>query len=162
MRTLYTSSRTTIPLRLTCQDLGLTCLQMWDEVIDVTLPSSSQNTTPVPKHKPQFIALSDASSEEAIPSKQLQTKLNEMKDPNEYVTWSQISAQFIPQQSPNALMDQHFSDPYDAIEAGPDHFISGFALFKFKAPDPTPQEVNEYRNFVKTSAWREIFRDFTK
>ena len=162
MRTLYTSSRKTIPLRLTCQELGLACLQISDEIIDVTLPPSSKHLTPVPRQKPQVFALTDALSVEDAPIKNVQSKTMESTNANEYVTWSQISAQFIPNQSPNAVMDQHFSDPYDAIEAGPDHFISGYALFKFKSPDPTPQEVNEYKHFVQTSAWREIFRDFTK
>ena len=162
MRTLYTSSRKTNPLRLTCQDLGLTCKQIWDEVIDVTMPPSSHSPTPTLKNKPEEFIFSETSSLTNAPTKHTHPKVTEITPINEYETWTQIASKFTPNQSPNILMNQHFPDPYDAIEAGPDHFISGFALFKFVKPDPTPQQITEYKNFIQTSAWREMFRDFSK
>ena len=81
---------------------------------------------------------------------------------NDYVTWSQVAPPIATNLSLDALTQQQYYDPYDATQAAPEHFISGYPMLKFTAPDPTIAQINEYKELEVTTLWRDIFRDFSK
>ena len=165
MRTLLLSSTKQKPLIITCEDLGLMCKQHWDEILDVSIPSTSKTHSIDDKSKPpkpEQFNIFDETSLQIEPYKPSAMKPPRANEKNEYVTWSQVASQFTVSQNPDAMAAQQYYDPYDAMQAAPDHFISGFALSKFTAPDPTFEEIHEFKSTMNTSTWRELFRDFTK
>ena len=85
-----------------------------------------------------------------------------LEKPNGYVTWSQMIPPTSARQALDAMAYQQYYDPYDAVHAAPEHFISGSPLTKFVAPDPSAMEISEFKLMQSTSEWRDIFRDFSK
>ena len=163
MKTLHISSTSQKPLCMTCEDLGLICKQPWDEVITPAFSSTQSTPTTESKtkgNKAEHYALSEDGGSQIIPFKSPQQTVRPSK--TKLVTWSQLTLPSKDSQSVDAFPIHQSYDPYDASEAAPDHFISGFSLKKFKAQDPTPNEVDEYESMINTPLWRELFRDFTK
>ena len=78
------------------------------------------------------------------------------------MTWSQVAPQ------PSGLLAladtsyHQYYDPYDATQAAPEHFISGTPMLRFASPDPSLEEIREFKLMETTALWRETFRDFSK
>ena len=163
MRTLYMSSTKQKPLNITCADLDLMCNQHWEEVIDATLGSTTTESSVEDTCKPtkvEHYTMNDDVETQIVPYKTV--KISQPDKAAGHVTWSQVASHFTASQNPDAFASHHYHDPYESIEAAPDYFITGLALNKFSAPDPSRYEIDEYETIINTSAWREIFRDFTK
>ena len=146
-----------------CADIGLTCHEVCEDVIEgfvskQSKPPSVYSKEPVPvkDDKPP-----NAASLEIVPFKKPEEKA-EKQIAGDYVTWQQIAPSNATAQMQDAMYRYQASDPYDAILAGPEHFISGPAMIKFVSPDPTAAEITEYKTLELTPLWREIIRDFSK
>ena len=168
MRTFYTSSTRRKKLNYTCSELGFTChLKDAKMVETLVTTSSATSTTEQQEEYERFDRIGEerttrperSTCQALVPYKPPRQELPTVE---EYVTWSQaFPSSSVPNQAGMTSTYQQF-DPYDAIQAAPDYFITGHALVKFNAPDPTLKEINEYKEFQKTSQWRDLFRDFTK
>ena len=172
MRTLYSHKKRTTRLIMTCADVGLNCNEEYDKVVEVLIsPTSteqSQTNEPPTTSQPQAIQTDKSMTSvlhpqqhqyQIVPYKSTPSRMNPVTD---YVTWTQVAPPTSAPLTMDALTQQQYYDPYDATQAAPEHFISGYPMLKFTAPDPTPAEVNEYRELEITTVWNNMFRDFTK
>ena len=168
MRNLYS----TLPMNLqqsvvNCTDVGLKCGEQVDDVLEAVLPvpppSSSSNELPT-SHAP--VSAKEDPPKESQPVTELQIVPYKpapgLERPNGYVTWSQMIPPTSARQALDAMAYQQYYDPYDAVHAAPEHFISGSPLTKFVASDPSAMEISEFKLMQSTSEWRDIFRDFSK
>ena len=170
MKILHISNTSQKPLNKTCEDLGLTCKQQWDEVIEATMAtaasseSSESQSNQSKQLKTEHYAFSEDSGNQTAAFKSFKSKPIRPNKPK-MLTWSQLAPQ-VNESNNNKQTgipeDQKYHDPYDASQTAPEHFITGHPLKQFAAPDPTPTEIDDYASMINTPLWREIFRDFTK
>ena len=148
---------------LLCADIGLTCHEICEDVVEGFVSRQSKASS-VQGKEPSVIRDDKpppASSLEIVPFKKSEEKTAK-QSASDYVTWQQIAPSNATAQMQDAMYRYQASDPYDAIQAGPEHFISGPAMIKFMSPDPTAVEITEYKTLESTSLWREVIRDFSK
>ena len=146
-----------------CADIGLTCGEVCEDVIEGFVPKPSK---PASTQGKVLTHMKDdtppnATSLELVPYKKPEEKADKQLA-GEYVTWSQIAPSSATAQMHDAMYRYQSSDPYDAIQAGPEHFISGPAMIKFMSREPTASEISEYKTLESTPLWREMTRDFSK
>ena len=154
MRTLYTTSPKHKHLKLTCNDMGYACRQSIEGIIeDLIISTSSAASVKSEGHANETFPL------EQMNALAIQTVNNTRSQ--EYFTWSQRPPQF-ETLTADAFTQFQYYDPYDATQAAPEHFISGYPLQRFSSPDPTLTEIEEFKRLLGTSEWRDIFRDFSK
>ena len=152
MRSLYSLNNSSTKMVVNCTDLGFVCHQKSEEKkvfrpIERTLTANSS------------LEASQTTEEDDRQIVLYNPMMSRPKKDNEFVTWSQVAPKFVQ----GTLHDpQQYFDPYDATQAAPEHFISGYPMLKFISSDPTAEEIGEFKKAQLTSLWRENFRDFTK